>query len=157
MRSYIFILVFFIVGCSSGDTETEQTTVDTVATSQVYTPEKLYIWSVDSDSLTIIKNPAVKPEFYNVDSVIKGLNFQYPEILLKKIEHSNDTIYLKIDDAEYLTQRMGSTGPVFYMANVFFNLTSVPGIDYVHLDFREGDHASPGILTPENYKNYKQK
>lgn len=156
MRSYFFILLF-IVGCNSAETETIETTVDTVATTQTYSPEKLYIWSVDSDSMTIIKNPAVKPEFYNVDSMIKGLNFQYPEIQLKKVNHSNDTIFLKIDDAEYLTQRLGSTGPEFYMANVFFNLTSVPGIDYVHLDFKEGDHARPGILTMEDYKQYKQK
>lgn len=156
MKPY-FILFVFLLSCNSGDTDTTVEEIESTDSSIVYAPEKLYIWSVDSDSMTKIKNPVVKPEYYNVDTIIKGLNFQYPEIQLKKIKQSNDTLYLGIDDAEYMTQRMGSSGPVFYMANVYFNFTAIPGISYVYLDFTEGDHARPGILTLEDYKHYKEK
>ena len=156
MRPY-FILFAFLLSCNSAETDTTIEEVESTDSSVTYAPEKLYIWSVDSDSMIKIKNPVLKPEYYNVDTIIKGLNFQYPEIQLKKIKQGNDTLYLAIDDAEYLTQRMGSTGPVFYMANVYFNFTSIPGVNYVNVDFKEGDHAVPGILTAEDYKNYKQK
>lgn len=156
MRSY-FILLLLLISCNSEETNTTVEEKGSADSSIVYAPENVYIWSVDSDSMTKIKNPVVKPEYYNVDTIIKGLNFQYPEIQLKKIKLVNDTLYLGIDDAEYLTQRIGSSGPVFYKANVYFNFTAIPGISYVNLDFKEGDHARPGILTLEDFKHYKQK
>ena len=85
--------------------------------------------------------------------VINFLNSLNPTIRLELVKISNDTIYIKIPDALYLTQQMGSTGPTLYFANAVYNLTEIPGITHVNFDFEEGDHASPGTFNRNSFKD----
>ncbi len=85
--------------------------------------------------------------------IIDFLNKGNPNIRLEMIKSSQDTIYLKIADATYLTQQMGSTGPTFYLSAVVYNLTEIPGINFVTLEFEEGDHASPGTFNRNSFKD----
>jgi len=57
------------------------------------------------------------------------------------------TVYLRIKDAEMLTQRMGTTGARTYLGFVTISLTSAPSVDLVHFDFLQGDHANPGFYS----------
>ena len=77
-------------------------------------------------------------------SVLTYINTENPKIKLEYLRSSGDTVYLKIQDATILTQQMGSAGASMYLAGVIYNLTEIPGINYVNLDFKEGDHAQPG-------------
>src|SRR6218665_56240 len=119
-------------------------TVDTSATL-------MYVWSVDFEKKIKIKNPVLKSEYINVDSLIKGLNVLYAQVLLEKVSLHNDTLFAKINDSEYLGERMGSYGAAEWLASTIINLTSVPGIKYVKIDFEEGSHASPGIWSKYDY------
>ena len=74
------------------------------------------------------------------------------KVQLVFIKSSGDTVYLKIPDATYLTQQMGSTGPRLFLSGLVYTLTSLPGINYVNLDFEEGDHAGPGTYSRESFK-----
>ena len=64
------------------------------------------------------------------------------------------TVYLRIRDAEKLTQRSGSFGAATYLADATFTMTSLDGIDRIHLDFPEGDHASPGFYSRASFLEY---
>jgi spore germination protein GerM len=75
------------------------------------------------------------------------------KVRLVFIKSSGDTAYLKIPDATYLTQQMGSTGPRLFLSGLVYTLTSLPGINYVNLDFEEGDHAAPGTYSRESFKD----
>jgi hypothetical protein len=61
---------------------------------------------------------------------------------------------VEVINAEYLTQKMGSSGAQAYLASVTFTLTEDPQIKKVKFIFEEGDHAMPGIYTRQDFKNY---
>ncbi|MEW6184342.1 MAG: GerMN domain-containing protein [Thermodesulfobacteriota bacterium] len=65
-----------------------------------------------------------------------------PKVKLKEIK--NKTAFVEIINAEYLTQRMGSSGAEEFLAVVTYTLTEHPNIQIVHFIFEEGDHAVPG-------------
>lgn len=149
---YILILAIVFAACNSADPAQE---IVEEEEASLLSSEEMYAWSVDMDSMRVRKNDNLPENYFQADSLIKGLNSQYPEIQLEKVRQSNDTLYTRIPDADHLTQRMGSSGPEAYFAALYFNLTAVPGIRYVRVDMQEGDHAGPGVYGPDSFKDYK--
>jgi hypothetical protein len=117
----------------------------------------IYSWQASlndsSGKLEVKKSDAVGPDSLSVPAVITYLNTANTNVQLTFVKTSGDTVYLKIPDPMYLTQQMGSTGPTIYLAQAVYNLTEIPGIKYVNLDFEEGDHASPGTFSRESFKD----
>jgi hypothetical protein len=74
---------------------------------------------------------------------------------VKLLNVNDQTASVEIINAEYLTQRMGSSGALAYLASVTFTLTENPQIKKVNFIFEEGDHAMPGTYTREDFKNFK--
>ena len=74
---------------------------------------------------------------------------------VKLLNVTNDTASVEVINAEYLTQRMGSSGAQAYLASVTFTLTENPQIKKVNFIFEEGDHAMPGTYSREDFANYK--
>jgi len=93
------------------------------------------------------------PDSLSPAAVVAYLNSIDSTEKLVLLKISNDTAYLKIPEATHLTQQMGSTGAQLYLAQVIYNLTEIPGIRFVNLDFEEGDHAAPGTYTRESFKD----
>lgn len=143
---YSSVLLLFIVSCSNNKPEEAETPV-----------AEIYLWEAglnDSTGLLQMKkiiSPVV--DSLSVASVTGYINGEDSNIQLEYVKTSGDTVFLNIPDAEYLTQRMGSSGPTMYLAGVVYNFTEIPGIKYVNLDFEEGDHAQPGTYSRENFSN----
>lgn len=106
-----------------------------------------------SGKMEMIKDKPAGLDSLSAEAVIEYLNMTNPNIDLQFARISGDTVYVRIPNALYLTQQMGSTGPTYYFASAVFNLTEVPGIRYVNFDFEEGDHAAPGVMSRESFKN----
>ena len=69
-----------------------------------------------------------------------------------------ETVYIKIFKDDILTQRMGTSGAESYINSILYTLFSVEAVKCIDLDFKEGDHASPGTYCPgQDYKNGNQK
>lgn len=113
-----------------------------------------YVWEVNAEKKTLKKNTAISETQVNIDSVISGLNRQYEDIKLEKVSIAGETLNLKIDHSEPLTEQMGSSGAAQYLAQAVINLTSVPGVKYVHIDFKMGSHASPGTWSRKDFPGY---
>ncbi len=148
MKNFILILsvALFFVCCNNSSNEPEENKEDTAAIS--------YSWEAtltDSGKLKLHKVEGA-PDTLTAAAVTDFLNKRYPNVQLKLLRTSNDTLYMSIPEANYLTQQMGSTGPQIYFADVVYNLTEIPGIRNVNFDFEEGDHASPAVLNRENIK-----
>lgn len=143
---YSSVLLLFIVSCSNNKPEEAETPV-----------AEIYLWEAglnDSTGLLQMKkiiSPVV--DSLSVASVTGYINGEDSNIQLEYVKTSGDTVFLKIPDAEFLTQRMGSSGPTMYLAGVVYNFTEILGIKYVNLDFEEGDHAQPGTYSRENFSN----
>lgn len=87
--------------------------------------------------------------------IIEAANIKYPQVRMTLVKVKRPTVFVRIADASYLTQQMGSAGAEAYMAEVTFSLTSIKGITQVDFNFQEGDHAGPGVYTRENFADLK--
>lgn len=76
-----------------------------------------------------------------------------PKVKLLNVQ--DHTASVEVINAEYLTQRMGSSGAQAYLASVAFTLTENPQIKKVNFLFEAGDHAMPGIYSRNDFNNYK--
>lgn len=166
MKKFTFLMLAAVwFSCNSKKTapvvdgEEEIITADSTVSENptiIYNPDsRLYIWRAGFDYKKR-KNETASPAILQVDSLIKGLNEFHENVLLEKVKQSGDTLYTTIKDAEYLTQQMGSTGAETYLADVILNLTAIPGVKYVNIDLKAGDHMNPGTWSADNFKNYKQ-
>lgn len=105
-----------------------------------------------SEQLEAQKNPDFDRSLLSVDRLTQALITNYPEIDLQVNKVSNDTLYLRIIDAQYLTQQMGSSGAQMYLLEATYAYTELPDINSVNFGFEEGDHAIPGTYTRESFK-----
>ena len=166
IKPFLFAIILFALGCNSGTNETDKMTVeeevvDTPAISEtegspLAVTTKPTLWSVEYEDKTNtdkLKKPAdIQISSLSATDLINVLNENYPDVHLEFNKISHDTIFVKIPDSEKLTQQMGSTGSYNYMAATVFNLTELDKIKYVKIDFKEGDHGSPGTFTREDFK-----
>ena len=145
MKKYLIILSACLVIISCNNKADQPGADDDTATAA----ELVYSWqAVLNDStgrLEMKKSEAAGP-----DSLSPALN---TNVRLELVKTSGDTVYVKIPEAMYLTQQMGSSGPTMYFSEAVYNLTEIPGIKYVNFDFEEGDHASPGTLNRDSFNN----
>jgi hypothetical protein len=152
MKDYLLFtgICFFLVSC--GNNKAEQTGAE-----EFDLPEKPVktVWEATlNDSTGALEMKRVETSKIDSLSVESVINFiSTSEIKPEFLKNSNDTVFIKIPDAEFLTQRMGTTGASLYLASAIYNLTEIPGIHFVNLDFEEGDHAGPGTYSRDSFKN----
>ncbi len=171
MRFFTVLMICLITSCGQ-NSEREQDNIneakpnvlkvdsnnlntDQERLKQEFEAQRYFIWDIDFDNKAITKSADFSDANLSIDSIIKGLNLKYRDVPLKKINVSHDTLYTRILDSEYLAERMGSTGSAYYFAEAVINLTTVPGVNFVKMDFTEGSHASPGIFSRKNYSGFK--
>jgi hypothetical protein len=155
-------LIFICMACNSPAEEKqdngrqEETPADSLSIlHSTHNPENsLFVWKVDYD-YTKKRNPAIDKKNLTVDSLVKGLNAKYENVLLEVTRQSNDTLYTIIKESGFLTQQMGSSGAELYLADAVLNLTEVPGVRYVNIALQGGDHMQPGTWSSENFSKYK--
>ena len=87
--------------------------------------------------------------------LVSAINDNFSDVQLHFDKISHDTLYVDIPESERLTQQLGSTGAYNYMAMVVYNLTELNQVKFVHFDFKEGDHATPGTFSREDYKHLR--
>ncbi len=172
MKSALFVIVTislsFLFSCSSGDQKTDETTEvevqDTVYDnslsptddSVLYVKNKSLLWNINEESGFKLQKPKASGiDTMSAENIIKLLNNNYDSIYLDYIKTSHDTIYVRIPDSDKLTERIGSTGAEEYMASTTYSLTEIKGIKYVNYNFKEGDHAAPGVYGRNNFKNFQ--
>jgi hypothetical protein len=161
-RILLLAVITAVVSCNANKEEAiKSSSIETIEDSATveptlqYNPEsKLYVWKANFD-YTKVQNPTLQQAILNSDSLIKGLNERYENVFLQKDRISGDTLYTFIDDSQYLSNQMGSTGAEVYIADVVLNLAEVPGVKYVAIKMEEGSHAQSGIWTKQNFEQYK--
>ncbi len=109
------------------------------------------IWDFDYEKDFPVKLKQVDPDTLTPEKLIAILNST--QITLEIYKLSNDTIYVKIKDSNYLTQNMGSTGAFGFMSTATYTLTELKNINHVNFDFQEGDHAAPGTYSRKYFED----
>ena len=142
-------LVSLLYACGSNKTDQPEITNDSTDIS--------YSWEATlNDStgrLEVVKREGLTPDSLSAQSVIDFLNKKNQFVQIQYSKTSGDTLFVRIPEATYLTQQMGSSGPTVFFAETVYNLTEIPGIHFVNFDFEEGDHASPGVFDRDTFKD----
>ena len=159
MKGLIYFLIIVTVVSSCGNNKADEP----AAEEDTAIAPTHFIWqSTLNDStgkLELVPLQPLASDSLQPEAVITGINKineetgYYSKVELVFLKTSTDTIYLKIPEANYLTQQMGSTGPRLFFAGVVYTLTGIPGINYVNFDFEEGDHAGPGTYSRLSFKD----
>lgn len=165
---FIFLLgSLAYIGCGTSDNkkaDEEEVVYESVTDSaDIVTPgdslrtvvNEPTLWKVESlgdqqeEKLTGPKDSIL--ESFTPNQLVVALNETYPEIQIKFQDISHDTMFVSIPNSKVLTEQMGSTGSYNYLATAVFNLTELKNVKYIHFDFKEGDHASPGTFTRKDF------
>lgn len=112
------------------------------------------VFNEQTQQLELRQNKNLKVGNWTPQDAIDAVNIKYPQIKLERVKQSNDTIFVRIDDATYLTQQTGSAGARAYLAEATFALTELDSIQAVYFNFKEGDHASPKTYTRADFDNF---
>lgn len=153
MKPVIFLtgLVLLMAACGNNSSGKPETPGDTIESADVYSWQATL--NDTSGRLEMKKVLTGSLDSLSVPAVIRYMNTNYPNVLLKENRQSHDTLFLDIPEATYLTQQMGSSGPTMYFAEAVYNFTEIPGIRFVDFQFEEGDHAQPGTFGRDNFKD----
>lgn len=156
MKKFIYLafVVLFIVSCTQDAKQTNETngTIDEIAVETTKPAEIADVpWMavVDSTSqkISMQQSDLVKTEDLSPDNVVNALASKYPESKIVWQKQQNDTAFVAIPNAIYLTQSSGSMGAKIFMAEVVYSFSQISGIKFVNFSFKEGDHASPGTFS----------
>jgi hypothetical protein len=85
----------------------------------------------------------------------EGVPLEPPKLRIQSV--ADGIAHVEIINAEYLTQRMGTSGAQNYLAAATYSLAETPGVRGVDFIFPAGDHAAPGVYTRESFKDYAVK
>jgi len=135
-----------------------------------------HTWYVEYDTATdkdlLVQGSKLKSVRGDINKMIIALNrtnfeaeaspaqgesvpLERPKIRLQSV--AEGIAHVEIINAEYLTQRMGTSGAQNYLAAATYSLTETPGVRGVDFIFPVGDHAAPGVYTRESFKDYAVK
>ena len=153
------VLLLFLVACNRGGDQqgvVRDSGIGTVADSnRSVIDDAHYFWEADLSGKNMVmkKSRTASPDSLNVSAVLGMLNSEYPELRLEIQQTRGDTVFIKVGNGRQLSHRMGSTGAEGVLAEITYNLTEISGIQYVNLDFKQGDHATPGTYARTDFVN----
>lgn len=157
--TFLFIGILFFSACSNDNAKNNKEQVATESAALNDMGKTLVVpYSVELNDSTqmmeIKKNP--EASMFNLAPVdmVDAINLKYPQIKLEWIKQEGKCAYVKIENSKYLTQESGTEGAMAYLAEVTYSLTEFKGIEEVNFDFKQGDHAEPGVYTREKFKNF---
>ena len=162
-KTILYLSAICVFAACNSDTKNTENTGDSVQTTSTkkVQPAQLFDvpWAAVLDSasqkISMTRTAEVKIEDLNINNVTESLNRKYPEILISEPTQRNDTVFVKIKDANYLTQGAGTMGAEIYLAESTYSFTQIPGVSFVTYDFKVGDHASPGTFNRSDF-NFKK-
>ncbi|WP_164110283.1 MULTISPECIES: hypothetical protein [Sphingobacterium] len=149
------VLLYLLLASCNNQTDTKSRTVPTQQSpysdsSNTDAP----LWEYDYQADTLIRIDSNQNILHSIDKAISIINKSYEgKVNLKFVGQNTDTLIVKIEQSQFLTEQMGSAGARAYLALATFTLTEQTGIKYVTFDFQEGDHASPGTYNRLSFKN----
>lgn len=172
MRIHILFLGFgllgVVVGCNqsaqqeeeyvetSGDSLLADSSQGTADTENLFTfvPADA-LWEYQFDTVTNdfkpVKLREVKADSLTAESIEAIMNQTWPNVQVSYLKTSEDTIFIEIPESTVLTQQMGTAGAKQFLVSATYSFTELPDIQYVDINFKEGDHAVPGTYNRNSW------
>jgi hypothetical protein len=153
--SGLLLILSILTSCNldSKDPATENKNEEIVAQKPKQISDLPWTALVDSTTQKIKMVESTEVAIQDLDSsnITEVLTRKYPEVKIIWQKQQHDTAFVKIPNAEVLTQGSGTMGADIFMAEVTYSYTQIPGINFVNFSFKEGDHASPGTFNRSDF------
>jgi len=122
-------------------------------------PQTIWYISFESSSIGALIRPTSMDTIKKLPgSLLKEINKFYPKIGLEFERLNGDTLYVKIQNSEVLTESMGTTGSDVYLAISTYTLTEIKNVNYVFFDMIDGSHAIKGVKSRADFRKiFEQK
>lgn len=153
--------IIFILSCNNNSNKNNGDTDSLSADEEMQLePEEKLVWTMQYDTAKaefhLVQQRRINADSLQPQDMVQTLNDAWKDVNVKlefkKI--SNDTIYVSIPQSEKLTERMGSSGAMEYLASTTYNLTEVKNIRFVNYAFKAGDHLSPGTYSRDDFSDF---
>ncbi|MBS1509509.1 MAG: hypothetical protein JST86_01615 [Bacteroidetes bacterium] len=163
MRMILAITMATLFSCNTNSKQ-HQPGDDTVTLATIHRDTAMtgtdahYCWTTELDAKAGIQLKRLRPinnDSVTIDNLLALMNTTYPEVQMRMMKQSGDTLFIKIPNSRFLTQQMGTSGAEAFIAEATYNLTEIKGINAVHFDFKEGDHAQPGTFSRTDFVQYQ--
>lgn len=154
---YYSLLLLSLSACRSNEKETvgNKDSVETSAPVQreIVTLPYVVEYNEQTQKIELKHQAGDDLSKASAKEMIEAVNLKYPEIQMQLAGTDHAVIHVKINDAAYLSQNIGSMGARIYLAEATYALTEISGIKGVDFIFSEGDHAAPGLYTRASFKD----
>ena len=157
MTRYLITIacVILILSCNNEAATEKQANDDAVPLQQWFATDTLLAWDCNADDKQRKRILAAKDSVPFPQAFINGINKTYSEVQLKYDRISGDTVYVSIENAEWLTNRAGSSGAEQYLSFASLNLLEAKAVHYVTYVFTPGSHARPGTWSRKDFADWK--
>ncbi len=158
MIRYFITLLFLavLISCNNeASTTVKENENDTSQIQRWFDTDTLLVWDCSAEDHT------KKRIFHPSDSItsalalVNGVNKTYAEVKLSFDHISNDTMYVTIPKANWLTDQAGNTGAEQYLAFAALNLLEMKGVNHINFLFEGGAHARPSTFTDLDFDDWK--
>jgi hypothetical protein len=166
----VFIVIIVAFSCNNKDEKASSNTAPTLPTNEdttskiVTTPDTTKpktidytpLWEMDMNgdgtAYEMKKRTSFIDSAITIEEAIAINNKKWKDVQLVFVKQVGETVFVDIPQSDYLTQRMGSLGPVEFFASTVYSLTEVKGVKNIDFKMQEGDHAGPGVYSRKDYK-----
>src|SRR5215207_6179753 len=159
MRNILLLLFISVLFSCNNNSGSENNGEDTVLAEgdTLFEPQQRLPWITDYDTskgtIFLKQQRGGYTGELTLTNMVADLNATWNQVQMEVKRTGNDTLYIKIPNSEFLTQRMGTSGATEWLATATYNLTELPGIRYVNYEFKEGDHLVPGTYSKADFKD----
>ncbi len=157
MIRYLLALcsVALVVACNNEASNETKAAADAEPPQQWFVTDTVIVWDCSAEAKEKKKIFAPKDSVTVPQAFVNGINKTYNEIKLVFDRVSSDTVFIKIPEAIWLTDRAGNSGAEQYLSFAALNLLETKGAGYVHFDFTAGAHARPATWSRKDFKDWK--
>jgi hypothetical protein len=166
----VFIVIIVGLACNNNDEKASNNTAPSLPTNEdtsstiVTVPDTIKpktidytpLWEMDMNgdgtAYEMKKRTSLIDSNITIEEAIIINNKKWKDVQLVFVKQVGETVYVAIPQSDYLTQRMGSLGPVEFFASTVYSLTEVKGVKKIDFKMTEGDHAGPGVYSRKDYK-----
>ncbi len=148
-----FCFVALVVACNN-EASKEPGAADATPPQQWFVTDTVIVWDCSAEDKDRKKIFSPRDSVTVPEALINGVNKTYSEIKIEFDRLTADTLFVKIPNATWLTDRAGNTGAEQYLSFAALNLLETKGVKYVHFEFTPGVHARPSTWSMTDFSDW---
>ncbi len=115
--------------------------------------DSIFAWHFDRKAFIPRQRHPANRDSLSLEETIEHINKNkfFGKVQLKLHGVSNDTVYIKIPEAKFLTEKVGFDLAQDFLSTTTFILTDLDGINFVNFDFESGNKIESGVYSKDFY------